>query len=128
MSTNDLAHSTVGQIAIVVQDLDRATTFYRDTLGLPFLFQFTGLAFFRCGEVRFMLSRPEKPEYDHPGSVLYFKVSGIDLVHQTLAGRGVQFIDAPHLIHRAPTYELWMTFFKDTEGTTLALMEEKAIS
>jgi len=127
MSTTDLAHATIGQIAVVVQDLDRATAYYRDTLGFPFLFQFPGLAFFRCGDVRFMLSRAEKPEFDHPGSVLYFKVAGIDAVHQTLAGRGVAFFESPHIIHRAPTYELWMAFFKDSEGNPLALMEERPV-
>jgi len=125
MSGSDLAQATIGQIAVLVQDLDRATTHYRDTLGFPLLFQFPGLAFFRCGDVRFMLSRAEKPEFDHPGSVLYFKVGDIDAVHQTLTSRGVAFVDAPHLIHRAPNYELWMAFFKDSEGNTLALMQEK---
>jgi len=126
MSASDLSLSTVGQIAIVIQDLPRATSYYRDTLGLALLFEFPGLAFFRCGEVRFMLSTAEKPEYDHPGSVLYFKIGDIAAVHSTLVSRGVEFVGAPHVVHRAATYELWMAFFKDTEGNTMALMEERA--
>jgi len=72
-----------------------------------------------------MLSLPEKTEYDHPGSVLYFRVDDIALAHATLKERGVPFSDEPHLIARMPDHELWMTFFKDTEGNTLALMAEK---
>src|SRR5689334_16683339 len=112
----------IGQIAIVVKDVERAIRFYRDDLGLRFLFQAGTLAFLDCGGVRLMLSLPEKPEFDHPSSILYFKVADIDGAHTAMAGRGVGFIDAPHLIHRAPDYELWMAFFKDTEGNTLALM------
>lgn len=123
----DLAAATLGQIALVVHDLDRATSFYRDTLGLPLLFQFPGLAFFKCGDVRLMLSKPEKPEFDHPGSVLYYRVGDVEATYQTLKERGVAFIDQPHVVHKAPTYELWMTFFRDPDGNPAALMAEKAI-
>jgi len=123
MTTTGL--STIGQIAMVVKDVARATAFYRETLGMKFLFEFPGLAFFDCGGVRLMLSKAEKPEFDHPGSVLYFKVNDIDTVHRDLVGRGVNFVDAPHLIAKMPDHELWMAFFNDTEGNTLALMHEK---
>ncbi len=123
----DLHDASLGQIAIRVHDLDRATAFYRDTLGLPLLFQFPGLAFFRCGDVRFMLSRAEKPEFDHPGSILYYRVPDVVATHDVLAARGVAFVDLPHVVHRADTYELWMTFFTDSEGNTAALMAEKPI-
>ena len=124
---DDLAQATMGQIAINVHDLDRATAFYRDTLGLPLLFQFPGLAFFRCGDVRFMLSKAEKPEFDHPGSILYYRVPDVVATHAVLAARGVAFVDLPHVVHRTETYELWMTFFTDSEGNTAALMAEKPI-
>ena len=117
--------STIGQIAMVVQDVPRATAFYRDRLGMRFLFEFPGLAFFDCGGVRLMLSRAEKPEFDHPGSVLYFKVDDIDAAHAELTARGVTFIDKPHLLAKLPDHELWMAFFSDSEGNTLALMNEK---
>lgn len=124
---SNLASATLGQLSIVAHDVDRATAFYRDALGLPLLFQYPGLAFFKCGEVRLMISKPEKPEFDHPGAVMYFKVTDVEATHRTLASRGVSFIDQPHVVHRTPQYELWMTFFRDTEGNPLALMAEKAV-
>jgi methylmalonyl-CoA/ethylmalonyl-CoA epimerase len=83
------------------------------------------MAFFDCAGVRLMLSLPETHEFDHPGSVLYFRVDDIAQAHATLRERGVNFVDEPHLIARMPDHELWMTFFKDSEGNTLALMSEK---
>jgi methylmalonyl-CoA/ethylmalonyl-CoA epimerase len=115
----------IGQIAMNVHDIERATTFYAETLKVPLVFRAGTLSFFDCGGVRLMLSPPETPEFDHPGSVLYFKVPDIDAAHQALSANGVGFIDTPHLIARMPDHELWMTFFKDTEGNTLALMCEK---
>jgi methylmalonyl-CoA/ethylmalonyl-CoA epimerase len=115
----------LGQIATNVHDSDRATTFYSDVLGLKLLFRAGSLSFFDLGGVRLMLSPPEKPEFDHPGSILYLKVDDIEARHRDLAARGVNFIDQPHLVARLPDHELWMTFFRDTEGNTLALMSEK---
>ena len=123
VSTTNL--STIGQIAMVAKDIARATAFYRDRLGMKFLFEFPGLAFFDCDGVRLMISRAEKPEFDHPGSVLYFKVNDIDAAHADLVAKGVEFVDKPHLIAKLPDHELWMAFFKDSEGNTLALMHEK---
>lgn len=115
----------IGQIAMTAHDVDRATAFYAEVLGIPLLFRAGPLSFFDCGGVRLMLSRPEKPEFDHPGSVLYFKVDDIDRRHRDLEARGVKFIDAPHLIAKMPDHDLWMTFFNDSEGNTLALMCER---
>jgi len=118
--------STIGQIATAVKDLDRAVAFYRDKLGMRFLFQVPpGLAFFDCGGVRLMIEVPPDKEFDHPGSVLYFKVTDIDAAYGDLKARGVDFRDAPHLIAKMPDHELWMAFFRDGEGNTLALMHEK---
>jgi methylmalonyl-CoA/ethylmalonyl-CoA epimerase len=127
MSPMNLATAPVSQIAIRVHDVDRAAQFYQDVLGVPFLFKFPGLAFFQSGQVRLMLSRSETGEHDHPSSVLYFKVQGIEGMHTALKAKGVEFVDQPHMIHRAPTHELWMTFFKDTEGNTMGIMEEKPV-
>ena len=128
-ASSDVRLSAIRQIALTVHDLDRSVTFYRDGLGLAFLFQAPpGLAFFQCGEIRLMLSVPEKPEFDHPGSVLYFQVADIVAAHASLVSRGVGFIDQPHIVHRAPNYELWMAFFKDPDGNPLALMCEKPIA
>jgi len=123
-ATIPVAIFRLGQIAINVHDTDRATAFYRDILGLPLLFTAGSLAFFDCGGVRLMLTRPEKPEFDHPGSVLYFTVPDIVSAHRQMLSRGVGFEDEPHLIARMPTHELWMTFFRDSEQNLLALMCE----
>jgi len=122
--TDQVALDRIGQIAINVKDLARAVRFYRDTLGMRFLFEVPNLAFFDCGGVRLMLSPPEKPEFDHPGSVLYYKVADITATFAALKGRGVDFIDEPHLIARMPDHDLWMVFFRDSEGNTLGLMSE----
>src|SRR3712207_5095667 len=120
MTTPPLQLDQIGQIAINVRDLQRAVAFYRDTLGMHFLFQAPGgLAFFDCGGVRLMLGVAEKPEFSHPASILYYKVDDIAAAHQTLTARGVAFIDEPHLIARMPTHELWMTFFRDSENNVL---------
>jgi predicted enzyme related to lactoylglutathione lyase len=115
---------TIGQISMNAKDVDRATTFYRDTLKLPFLFRFGDLAFFNCDGIRLMVGKAEKPEFDHPGSVLYFKVADIRATHRDLVAGGVTFEGEPHLIARMPDHELWMAFFRDSEGNTLALMSE----
>ena len=115
----------LGQVALVVDDIDRAVTFYRDGVGLPFLFQYPGLAFFSLGATRLMLSLPEKPEFDHPGSILYLTVGDIEGAHARMTAAAVPFEDEPHVIHRAGGSELWMTFFKDPDANVLALMQEK---
>jgi methylmalonyl-CoA/ethylmalonyl-CoA epimerase len=118
--------STIGQVAMVVKDVPRAVAFYRDTLGLRFLFQAPpALAFFDCGGIRLMLTVPEEKEFDHPGSILYFKVDDLDAVYADLQGKGVDFRGAPHLIAKMPDHELWMAFFDDEQGNTHALMHEK---
>jgi methylmalonyl-CoA/ethylmalonyl-CoA epimerase len=123
--TAGIGISRIGQIAINAHDVERSCTFYQDTLGLKLLFKAgPGLAFFDCGGVRLMLTRPEKPEFDHPGSVLYFSVSDIQAAHATMKDKGVRFEDEPHLIARMPDHELWMVFFRDTEGNLMALMSE----
>ncbi len=122
--TDQVALDRIGQIAINVKDLARAVRFYRDTLGMRFLFEVPNLAFFDCGGVRLMLSPAEKPEFDHPGSVLYYKVADITATFAALKARDVDLIDEPHLIARMPDHDLWMVFFRDSEGNTLALMSE----
>jgi methylmalonyl-CoA/ethylmalonyl-CoA epimerase len=119
-----LSLSRIGQIAIVVHDVERATAFYRDVLGMRFLFEYPGLAFFDCDGVRIMLSLPERKEFDHPSSVLYFRVADIQSAYQTLRERKVEFRDEPHVIARMPEYDLWMCFFHDLDGNMLALMAE----
>ena len=109
-----------------VKDIDRAVAFYRDRFGLPFLFAaLPRLAFFDCGGIRLMLDVPEDPAFAHHSSVLYFVVDDIEAAHAEMQARGVAFKGAPHLIAKMPDHELWMAFFDDSEGNTLALMQEK---
>jgi predicted enzyme related to lactoylglutathione lyase len=124
-TTTTIGISQIGQIAIPIQDLERAVAFYRDTLELPLLFQAPpGLAFFQCGEVRLMLSRPEGVDSAPAASVLYYKVADIQQAYATLQTRQVGFIDEPHLVAKLPDHELWMLFFHDSEGNMVALMSE----
>ena len=126
MTTPPVSLSSIGQIAINVHDLDRATAFYRDTLGISHLFTAGGMAFLDCDGVRLMLGVAEKPEFDHPSSILYFNVEDARTVYESLK-EGVEFRSEPLVVHRTETYELWMAFFHDTEGHTLALMSEIAV-
>ena len=125
MSTVTPVHlSQIGQIAINVENPDRATTFYRDVLGLKYLFSAGTLSFFDCGGVRLMLTIPEKAEFRQHSSILYFKVDDINAVYQNLLAQNVNFKDKPHLIARMPDHELWMTFFRNSEDNLLGLMSE----
>jgi methylmalonyl-CoA/ethylmalonyl-CoA epimerase len=118
--------SAIGQIHVRARDIDRAVRFYRDTLGMPFLFQAPPqMAFFQCGTTTLMLGVAESPEVDHPASLVYYLVPDIASAHTTLRGRGVAFITEPHLVHRAPDHELWLADFSDSEGNVLALMSRK---
>ena len=117
--------SRIGQIAVTAHDVDRAAAFYQDALGLKLLFKAPpGLAFFDCGGVRLMLSRPEKPEFDHPSSILYFVVPDIQAAHLRMKASGVHFEDEPHMLAKMPDHDLWMTFFRDSEGNLMGLMSE----
>ena len=118
----------IHQISMRIHDIDRAVTFYRDVLGLPFLFAAPpNLAFFDCAGVRLMLS-PPSPGFDHPGSVLYFAVEDIHAMHATLTGRGVSFTSAPTKIATLADREVWLAAFTDTEGNNLALMSEPRLT
>jgi len=119
-----LGITRLGQVSVNIYDLDRATAFYRDTLGLPLLFIAGNMAFFDCNGVRLMLAHPEKKEFDHPSSVLYFAVPDIKAAHRQMLAASVHFEDEPHLLVRMPNHDLWMTFFRDTEQNLLALMSE----
>lgn len=123
MASAVAAIQSIGQISIVVKDVERAKTFYRDTLGLTFLFAFPGMAFFDCGGVRLYLAAAEKPELDRT-SILYYRVADIHAAAAALEARGVAFIQQPAMVHQDARHELWLAEFKDSEGNTLALMSE----
>lgn len=120
------ALSQIGQICVYVHDLGRATAFYRDVLGMKFLFEVPKMAFFDCDGVRLMLGVPETAEFDHAASVIYYRVGDIQSAHQALISQDVQFEGAPHMVARMPNHDLWMAFFRDPEGNLLALMSEVA--
>ncbi len=113
----------IGQIAVTVGNLDRAVVFYRDTLGMPLLFQVPNMAFFDCGGIRLMLGLAEKPG-EIFSSVIYYRVDQIQQAYEVLSLRGVEFEAKPHLIAKMPDHDLWMAFFRDPDRNLLALMCE----
>jgi len=116
----------LGQIALTVRDLERSTAFYRDTLGLKFLFGAGTMSFFQCGSVRLMLGTSElASEVFAPSStILYFKVDDLHATHAALAQKGVVFLQTPHLVAKMPGHDLWMAFLKDPDDATIGLMAE----
>jgi methylmalonyl-CoA/ethylmalonyl-CoA epimerase len=115
-----VALSQIAQIAVPVKDLARATAFYRDTLGMKFLFEAPpALAFFDCAGVRLMLD-----QLAPTSSIIYYKVADITAAHAALESAGVTFDSAPHLIAKLPTHDIWMAFFRDSEQNLLALTSE----
>lgn len=120
----NLGIMNIGQISIIVKDVERATAFYRDVLGLRLLFTVPTMAFFDCGGVRLMLGTASSPEYDHPSSILYFRVADINVGHQRLVAGGAEIVAPPRLIAAMPDHDLWMTAFKDSEGNIHQLMGE----
>jgi len=117
--------STIGQVHIPIQDLERSIEFYRDKLGLPFSFQTETMAFFDCGGVRLMLGLPEGRGMERTSSILYFDVDDIHEAYQRLQKREVAFVGDPHRVARMSDHDLWMAFFKDSEGNLMAIMAEE---
>jgi len=121
--------SRIEQVAIPVRDLARATAFYRELLGMKLLFEVPPqLAFFDCDGVRLALSIASDPMYEPPGSIVYYRVADIDTAHAELERRGVEFLRGPHLVARLDAIEVWMAFFEDTEGNTLAITSERPVA
>ena len=114
--------SEVGQIAVTVEDVARATAFYRDVLGVPFLFDAPGLAFFDLDGTRLMLSRPEG--VGPSASLLYFRTADIQASYEALLSHGVEFLETPQVVHRTDNYELSIGSFYDSEGNVMAIMHE----
>jgi methylmalonyl-CoA/ethylmalonyl-CoA epimerase len=117
----------IGQIALHADDLDRAVAFYRDVLGMRFLFQASppGLAFFDCGGIRLMIDAIKEKEIpERINSLIYYKVENLQAVYEELMSRGVTFESKPHLIAKMPDHELWMAFLRDSEKNYIGLMSE----
>jgi len=121
----DLAQATVAQLMIPVEDFDRGVSFYRDILGVPFLFAAPPqMAFFMCGTVRLLVGVVPAGQKAQRGSAIYFKVPDIQAVYSSLSAKGVSFAAAPHVVHRTAKSELWLSEFTDPDGNPLALMAE----
>jgi predicted enzyme related to lactoylglutathione lyase len=121
----DLAHATVCQMLIPVDDLDRAIVFYRDTLGLPLLFTAPPqMSFFQCGSVRLLVGVPPADQPRQRVPALYLQVGDIHAVYAELVGRGVSFGGPPHIVHRTEADEVWLADFVDLDGNQLALMAQ----
>ena len=115
----------IGQIAVPVSDLERAIAFYRDVLGMRFLFKAPpGLGFFDCNGVRLLLDVPAKANSENFSSIIYYKVPDLQAAFETLSERGVNFEEEPQLVAKMPDHELWMAFFRDPDSNLLALMSE----
>ena len=115
----------VAQIALTVQDLPRAKAFYRDVLGLKFLFDAGSMAFFECGSVWLMIGQGEQ-QSSPGGTIIYFRVADINAAARLLESRGVDFVQQPHMVARMKAHDLWLAFVKDPSGNTLGLMCEMA--
>ena len=119
---------SIGQINIPVKDLDKATDFYQNTLGLKFVFQVPNMmSFFDCDGVRIMLAVPTSPEFDHPSSVIYYRVPDIHAAFDELTSKEVPFTQNPHSVGQMGNVDVWMAFFNDTDGNHLAIMSEVII-
>lgn len=119
-------HPRLGQVAVTVADVPKALAFYRDLLGLEFLFAPSPtLAFLRAGEVRLMLTTPQGAGAVGQNSLLYFAVEDIVARHARLVAAGASAGPAPHLVARMPDHELWIGFVSDPDGNPVGLMEEK---
>jgi len=123
MVSEGLGLGPIGQILVPVTDVERAAAFYRDVLGIRYLFGFPGIAFLDAGGVRLYLAAPTEPGFDGR-STLYFRVPDIGAAVAALEARGLEFTDRPHMIFDDGSTQTWMCFAKDPDGNNVALMSE----
>ena len=116
--------SHIGQIALPVSDTDRSEAFYETVIGLKKLYRFGDLAFFDCAGVRLLLDKVRNGSEVRTSGCLYFRCADIALTVAELQTRGIVFTHGPHLIARMNDHDLWMAFFEDPDGHTLAVMQE----
>ena len=115
----------IGQIAITVSDVTKATAFYRDVLGLKFLFNAgPNLAFLSAGGVRLMLTTPQGAGEVGKNSILYFKVPDLVAAYAGVVARGASTERAPQLAAKLPDHELWLAFVRDPDGNLVGMMSE----
>jgi len=129
MTEQTLTIQSIGQINIPVKELDKATDFYQNVLGLKFIFQVPNMmSFFDCDGVRILLAVPTSPEFDHPSSVIYYRVPDIHSAFDMLQAKKVEFTQNPHSVGQMGNVDVWMAFFKDPDGNHLAIMSEVQIN
>jgi catechol 2,3-dioxygenase-like lactoylglutathione lyase family enzyme len=121
-----MAVGPLGQVHISVRDVDASVEFYRDVLGMDFMFRVPGqpMAFFASGDVRLYLGTPERPEFTSR-CVLYFRVDDLDAEYKRLMDAGVAFLNSPRVVHRDGAGELWMAFLEDPDGHQIGLMQQR---
>lgn len=113
----------IGQIAVTVTDLARSRDFYRNVLGMQFLFDAGTMVFFQCGKIRFAIGT-SVTSVTPSGTILYFRVPDIQSAHQALAARGVVFVQEPFRVARMADHDLWLAAFHDPDGNPIELMCE----
>ena len=124
--TEPIMLKEIGQIALEVEDLDRATQFYKENLGMEFLFTVpTQFSFFNCDGIRLLLGLPESGKKRSENNIVYFRVEDIDATFRLLSDKGVVFSDSTNVVAKLENHDLWMTEFQDSGGNLLALMEER---
>jgi methylmalonyl-CoA/ethylmalonyl-CoA epimerase len=123
MAQSEFGLHKIGQVAV---RLGRSIVFYRDELGMNFLFQAPpGLAFFDVGGVRLLLDAAAEGSTEKRSSIIYYQVEDIEVAYKKLMERGVDFDQPPQFVAKMPDHELWMAFLRDPDDNTLALMCEK---
>ena len=121
----NLANSKIVQFLIPIEDFDDGVAFYRDVLGLPFLFAAPPqMAFFNCGGVRLLVGVMPPEQSAQRGATIYFQVPDIQAVFSFLSAKGVSFKAEPHVVNRTPNSELWLAEFSDPDGNQMALMSD----
>jgi len=124
VAVNSIIYS-IGQIAIAISDLEQSLIFYRDKLGLPVLFEVPpNMAFLSCGDIRLMLTKLQGEPKDHKTSVIYYKVSDLNVAVEQIKLCGIQFIQEPQMTAKMPDHELWQGFIRDPDDNLIGIMGE----
>jgi predicted enzyme related to lactoylglutathione lyase len=121
-SSTSLAGRNLVQVALTCRDLERAKAFYGDVLGLPLLFEVSGMLFFQLDGLRLMIGKEMKPGQPIGGSLLYFNAPDIDALGTALEAKGIRFVGPAGTVQRTATHELKLREFFDPDGNALALM------
>lgn len=118
-----LSHHGFQQIALTCTDLDRATKFYRDTLGLPLLFVTNGMAFFDVGGTRLMIAADaSRPATLRPTTVVYFDTPDFEASLERLRASGLPLTGGVEAVQHTDRGDLRLQQFEDPDHNMLAIM------